>query len=50
MCRDVKVEPDLQPLNNEAFHHKTVNIQDGTQSDISMNGHGFWDGKYEKCN
>ena len=26
---DVKVELDLQPLNNEAFHHKTANIQDG---------------------
>ena len=30
VCHDVKVEPDLQPLNNEAFHHKTANIQDGT--------------------
>ena len=29
VCHDVKVEPDLQPLNNGAFHHKTANIQDG---------------------
>ena len=47
MCHDVKVEPDLQPLNNEAFHHKTANIQDGARLDISVNG--FWGGRYEKC-
>ena len=27
VCHDVKVEPDLQPLNNEAFHHKTANSE-----------------------
>ena len=47
VCHDVKVEPDLQPLNNEAFHHKTANIQDGARLDISVNG--FWGGRYEKC-
>ena len=47
VCYEVKVEPDLQLLNNEAFHHKTTNIQDGAGLDISMNG--FWGGRYEKC-
>ena len=37
VCPDVKVEPDLQTLSNEAFHHKTANIQDGAALDISMN-------------
>ena len=40
VCHDVKVEPDLQPLKNEAFHHKTANIQDGARLDISVND--FW--------
>ena len=47
MMYTVKVEPDLQPLNNEAFHHKTANIQHGAQLDISVNG--FWGGRYKKC-
>ena len=46
MRHDVKFEPDL-PLNNEAFHHKTANIQDRARLDISVNG--FWGGRYEKC-
>ena len=31
VCHDVKVQADLQPLNNEVFCHKTVNIQDGAR-------------------
>ena len=48
VCHDVKVEPDLQPLNNEAFYHKTANIQDGARLDISAS-EWLWGGRYEKC-
>jgi len=46
VCHDVEVEPHLQPLNDETFHYKTTNVQDGAHLDISMNG--FWDGRFEK--
>ena len=47
VCHDVQVEPHLQLLNTETFHHKTANVQDGVHLDISMNG--FWGGRFEKC-
>jgi len=47
VCHDVEVEPHLQPLNDEKFHYKTANVQDGARLDISMNG--FWGGHFEKC-
>ena len=44
VCHDVKVESDIQPLNNEVFHHKTANIQ--PQLDTSMKG--FCGCRYKK--
>jgi len=42
VCRDVEVEPHLQPLNNETFHYKTANIQDGACSAVNS----FWGGHF----
>jgi len=44
VCHNEEVKPNLQPLNDETFHYKTTNTQDGA---ISMNG--FWNGHLEKC-
>ena len=47
MRHDVEVEPHLQPLNDETFHYKTANVQDGARLDISMNS--FWGVCFEEC-
>jgi len=39
-CRDVMLEPDLLPVDGEAFELKTANKQDDARSDIRAEG--FW--------
>ena len=46
VCHDVVVEPDLQPLTDEALACATSNLSDGARLDIAVNG--FWGGRYEK--
>jgi len=43
----MEAKPHLQPLSDEKFQQKTVNVQDGARLDIAMNG--FWGDRYEKC-
>ena len=40
VCRDVAVEPLLEKLSGETFHHKTANKADDARPDISARG--FW--------
>ena len=50
-CRDVMLEPDLLPVDGEAFELKTANKQDDARSDIRADG--FWGKKRRavfRCN
>ena len=47
MCRAVEIEPHLQPLGDEIFQQKTVNVQNGVHLDAVVNG--FWCGCHERC-
>ena len=40
VCKDVHVEPQLQPLGGEKFSEKTANKSDQVRVDISVLG--FW--------
>ncbi len=46
VCRDVCVEPELQPLNGEQMEYVTSNTQDGARLDIAANG--LWGGRHER--
>ena len=39
-CKDVRVEPQLQPLSGETFFEKAANKSDQARVDISARG--FW--------
>ena len=43
----MQVEPKLQPITitGGQFHHVSLNVEDSTHLNISMNG--FWGGKFE---
>ncbi len=45
VCSDVRVEPDLQPVQAECLPSSTNN-NDGARLDIAANG--FWGGRYER--
>ena len=40
ICKDVELEPRLQPLTGEHFTKKSVNIEVGARLDVSARG--FW--------
>ena len=40
MCQNVAIEPDLQPISNEALHLASANTDDGARLDIAADG--FW--------
>ena len=40
VCRDVRIEPHLQPLTGEAFKENTANLSDEARCDVSARG--FW--------
>ena len=40
VCKDARVEPQLQPLSGETFFEKTADKSDQARVDIS--GRGFW--------
>ena len=43
VCNDVRIEPDLQPIDGEQL---TGNVEDGARLDIAANG--FWGGRFER--
>ena len=46
VCKDVRIEPELQPVTGETFTDKTANTQDGARLDIAANG--LWGGRFER--
>ena len=46
VCNDVRIEPELQPVTDEALSGATANLQDGARLDIAANG--FWGGRFER--
>ena len=44
--KDVKIEPDLQPLTGEALESQSAITTDGARLNIAVNG--FWGGRYER--
>ena len=40
MCHNAAIEPRLQPLNGEGFHHKSANTDENSCLDIRARG--FW--------
>ena len=45
MCKDVSIEPELQPLTDEELTGATANSQAGARLDIAANG--VWGGTSE---
>ena len=39
-CHNFSIEPHLQPLNGEGFHHKSANTDENSHLDIRAKG--FW--------
>ena len=46
VCKDVRVEPELQPVTHEVLNGATANSQDGARLDIAANG--VWGGNFER--
>ena len=46
VCRDVRVEPHIQPLTGETMRHRTANTDEEARSDISTCG--FWGSRFKK--
>ena len=46
VCKDVCVEPELQPVTGEVLTGPAANCQDGARLDIAANG--VWGGSFEK--
>ena len=46
VCHDVCIEPELQPVSDEALAGASANRQDGARLDIAANG--FWEGTFER--
>ena len=46
VCHDVYIEPELQPISEEALSGATSNAQDGARLDIAANG--VWGGTFER--
>ena len=46
VCHDVCIEPELQPVSDEALAGVYANHQDGARLDIAANG--FWGGTFER--
>ena len=40
VCRNVAVEPTLQPISNKVFHHRSAKRETNSRLDIRANG--FW--------
>ena len=41
------IEPALQPLSGESFHHATANVEDEACLDVSVQG--FWRNHHKKA-
>ena len=46
VCHDVRVEPDLQPIEGEMMSNTTANTSQGARLDIAVSG--FWGGRFER--
>ena len=46
VCKDVCIEPELQPVTGEVLDGATANSQSGARLDIAANG--FWGGSFER--
>ena len=46
VCKDVRVEPELQPVTHDVLNGATANSQDGARLDIAANG--VWGGNFER--
>ena len=46
VCRDVLIEPTLQPITGETFSAMSANKEDGARLDIAADG--FWGGRFER--
>ena len=45
VCKNVSIEPHLQPLSGKALRFKTANSDSNARLDIAANG--FWGGRFE---
>jgi len=41
VCRNVAIEPVLQPLSVEAFHYATANVEDDHEARLDVSAQGF---------
>ena len=46
-AHDISIEPRLQPLSGENFHHRTAIREDGARLDVAANG--VWGGRFERA-
>ena len=46
VCKDVRVEPELQPVTHEVLNGATANSKDGARLDIAANS--VWGGNFER--
>ncbi|XP_065181984.1 uncharacterized protein LOC135812597 [Sycon ciliatum] len=46
-AHDVSIEPRLQPLSGENFHHRTAIREDGARLDVAASG--VWGGRFERA-
>ena len=46
VCHDVRVEPELQPIDGESMSNATANTSQGARLDIAVSG--FWGGRFER--
>ena len=47
VCKDVCIEPNLQPITGEALNGNSAITEDGARLDIAANG--FWGGRHERA-
>ena len=46
VCHDVRVEPELQPIDGQSMSNATANTSQGARLDIAVSG--FWGGRFER--
>lgn len=46
VCHDVRIEPELQPLEGESMSYATANTSQGARLDVAASG--FWGGRFER--
>lgn len=46
VCHDVRIEPELQPIESDSTFNNTANTSQGARLDIEVSG--FWGGRFER--